>query len=325
MKAVVYTAYGPPEVLRLQEVAKPTPKEGEVLIKVHAVALNAADWHLLRGDPFIARLEFGLRSPKYKILGADVAGQVEAVGANVTQFQPGDAVFGDLAGCGWGGLAEHVCVRADMLAPKPTNLTFEEAAAVSMAAVTALQGLRDKGRLQPGQKVLINGASGGVGTFAVQIARALGAEVTAVCSTRNVEMVAALGATHVIDYTREDFTRNGRKYDLVLAANGNRSLAEYRRARAPNGVYVMTGGAMAQMMQALLQGPLYSLGRGQTFGNLLARPNQKDLLFVKDLLEAGTIAPVIDRRYPLDEVVEAFRYLEEGHARGKVVITVVQR
>jgi NADPH:quinone reductase-like Zn-dependent oxidoreductase len=322
VKAIVHTKYGPPDVLQLTEVEKPTPQDDEVLIKVHAAAANAADWHLLRGDPFIVRLMLGLLKPKNEILGADVAGRVEAVGRNVKQFQPGDEVFGDLSGCGWGGFAEYVCASENALALKPANITFEEAAAVPMAAVTALQGLRDKGQIQSRQKVLINGASGGVGTFAVQIAKAFGAEVTAVCSTRNLDMARSVGADHVIDYTQEDFAQNGQCYDLILAANGHRSILAYKRALCPTGIYVMTGGSGAQMFQAMLLGPVISMVGSKKMGNLLMKPNRKDLVFMKELLEAGKVAPVIDRCYPLSEVPEAIRYLEAGHARGKVVIDI---
>jgi NADPH:quinone reductase-like Zn-dependent oxidoreductase len=325
MKAIVYHTYGSPNVLKLEEVEKPTPKDDEVLIKVHAASVNAADWHLLTADIFLVRLMGeGLLKPKHTILGAAVAGRVEAVGRNVKQFQPDDEVFGDLSACGWGGFAEYVCARENALAVKPTRLSFEEAAAAPVAAVTALQGLRDKGQIQPGQKVLINGASGGVGTFAVQIAKAFGAEVTALCSTRNVDLVRSLGADQVIDYTQEDFTRNGQQYDLILAVNGYHPIWAYKRALSPKGRYVMTGGSMAQLFQAMLLGPWISMTGRKKMGNLLAKPNQKDLVFVKELLEAGKVVPVIERRYPLREGAEAFRYLGEGHARGKVVITVDQ-
>lgn len=322
MKAMLYTEYGLPDVLRLAEIEKPTPQDNEVLIKVQAAAVNAADWHLLRGVPFMLRLQFGLLKPKNQILGADVAGWVEAVGRNVKQFQPGDAVFGDSSGCGFGGFAEYVCVRENVLALKPDPMTFAEAAAVPMAAVTALQGLRDKGWIQPGQKVLINGASGGVGSFAVQIAKSFGTEVTAVCSARNVEMARSLGADHVIDYRQEDFTRNGQGYDLILAANGHRSLSDYKRALNPKGICVVSGGSMGQIFQSLLLGPLMSMTGDKKIGNVMATPNQKDLAFIKELLAAGKVIPVIDRRYPLSETAEALRYLGEGHARGKVIITV---
>jgi len=323
MKAIVYERYGSPDVLELKEVEKPTPKDNEVLVKVHAASANAADWHIMRGEPFLVRLMVGgLLKPKIKILGADIAGRVEAVGRNVKQFQPGDEVFGDISDCGWGGFAEYVCVSEDALVLKPASTTFEEAAAVPLAAVTALQGLRDKGQIQPGQKVLINGASGGVGTFAVQIAKSFGAEVTGVCSTRKLDMVRSIGADQVIDYTQEDFTKSGQRYDLILAANGYHPILDYKRALSPEGIYVCTGGSMAQIFQSMLLGPWMSMIGSKKMGNLAAKSNKKDLAFMKELLEAGKVVPVIDRRYPLSEVAEALRYLEEGHAQGKVVITV---
>jgi NADPH:quinone reductase-like Zn-dependent oxidoreductase len=294
------------------------------LIKVYAAAANAADWHLLRGDPFLLRLNLGLLKPKHQILGADVAGRVEAVGRNVTQFQPGDEVFGDLSRSGWGGFAEYVCARETAWVLKPASMTFEEVAAVPTAGVTALQGLGDKGQIKPGQKVLIHGASGGVGTFAVQIAKAFGAEVTGVCSTRNVDLVRSIGADQVIDYTQADFTTKGQRYDLILAANGYHPIWAYKRALRPKGMYVMTGGSMAQFLQAFLLGPLISMTGRNKMGNLLARPNQKDLVCMKELLEGGKVVPIMDRRYPLRETASAIRYLEEGHARGKVVIMVEQ-
>jgi NADPH:quinone reductase-like Zn-dependent oxidoreductase len=322
MKAIVYTKYGSPDVLEFKEVAKPTPKDDEVLIKVVAVSVNAADLHLLRADPFMIRLSSGLLNPKNEILGSDIAGRVEAVGRNVQQYKPGDEVFGDISGCGWGGFAEYACARADALVLKPANISFEEAAAVPMAAVTALQGLRDKGKIRSGQKVLINGASGGVGTFAVQIAKSYGADVTAVCSTQNLDRMRSIGADQVIDYTQEDFTQNGQGYDLILAANGDRSISDYQRALNPLGTYVMSGGSMSQMTQAMLQGPLISMRGTKKMGNFLAKPNHADLTYIKELVEAGKVKPVIDRCYPLSETADAIRYLEQGHARGKVVITV---
>ena len=319
-KAIVYERYGSPDVLELQEVKKPTPKENEVLVKVHAASLNAYDWHLLRADPFLVRIMgFGFLKPKHTIPGADMAGRVEAVGSNVKQFQPGDEVFGCI---GWGGFAEYACSRENLLALKPAGMTFEQAAATPMAALTALQGLRNEGKIQSGQKVVINGAGGGVGTFAVQIAKSFGAHVTAVCSTRNVDMVRSIGADQVIDYTQEDFTRNGQRYDLILAANGYHSIFDYRRSLSPKGMYVMTGGSYAQMFQVSLLGPLISITGARKMGGVTARLNQKDLVFIKELWEAGKVKPVIDRRYPLSEVADAIRYLEEGHARGKVVITM---
>jgi NADPH:quinone reductase-like Zn-dependent oxidoreductase len=322
MKAIVYTHYGSPDALQFKDVANPSPKEDEVLIKIQAVSVNAADLHLLRADPFLVRLSAGLVNPKNQILGSDIAGKVEAVGGNVKQFKPGDQVFGDISARGWGGFAEYVCATADALVLKPANISFAQAAAVPMAAVTALQGLRTKGQIQPGQNVLINGASGGVGTFAVQIAKALGAQVTAVCSTSKLDLVRSLGADHVIDYTQEDFSKNGQRYDLILAANGNRSITDYRRLLTPKGTYVMTGGAIKQLTQAMFQGSWISMTGSQKMGNLLAHPNNHDLAFVKELVEVGKVVPVIDRTYPLDEVPQAMRYLEEGHARGKVVIMI---
>ncbi len=324
MQAIVCHTYGSPDVLRLEEVAKPIPQADEILVKVMAASAAAGDWHLLRADPFIIRFIYGLRKPKFSILGSDVAGRVEAVGPNVTQFQPGDEVFGDLSSYGFGAFAEYVAAPEKAFAHKPANLSFEQAATVPVSAITALQGLRDHGHIQAGQKVLINGASGGVGTFAVQIAKAFGAEVTAVCSTSKMELVRSLGADHVIDYTQEDFTQNGQQYDLILAANGYQPLSAYQRALTPTGTYVMSGGATSQMFQAMLLGPLRSKKGGQKLGNYLAKPNQQDLRFLADWLETGKITPVIDRRFPLRDVAGAIRYLEEGHAKGKVVITVAQ-
>jgi NADPH:quinone reductase-like Zn-dependent oxidoreductase len=323
MKAIVCPKYGPPDVLQLQEVEKPTPKEDEVLVKVHAASVNAYDWHLLTADMFLVRLMGGgLLRPKKAIPGVDIAGRIEAAGSNVKQFRPGDEVFGDISACGNGGFAEYVSVPENALALKPATLSFEEAAAVPMAAVTALQGLRDEGRIQAGQKVLINGASGGVGTFAVQIAKAFGAEVTAVCSTRNFDMARTLGADRVIDYTKEDFTRNGQTYDLILAANGYHPLSAYKRALTPQGIYVMAGGKPGQIFQAMLLGSSMSENGGKKLGGFTAKANQKDLVMLKELVEAGKVVPVIDKRYPLSEAAEALRYLGAGHARGKVVITV---
>jgi len=318
MKAIVCPSYGPADVLKLTEIEKPTPKDDEVLVEVHAASVNAADWHIMRGKPSMMRLMgVGLLKPKNKILGSDIAGQVEAVGRNVKRFQPGDEVFGNTPG----GFAEYVCAREDALVLKPANISFEEAAAVPLAAVTALQGLR-KGEVGPGQKVLINGASGGVGTFAVQIAKSFGAEVTAVCSTRNLDQARSIGADHVVDYTQEDFTKDGQHYDLILAASGYHWISAYKRALSPKGIYVMTGGSMAQLFQAMLLGPWMSMTGSKQMSNIMARTNQKDLAFLKELLEAGKIVPVIERRYPLSRVAEAIRYLEEGHAQGKLVVTL---
>ncbi len=323
MKAIVCEKYGSPDVLTFTDVDKPVPGDGDVLIKIQAASLNAFDWRMLRPDPFMVRfMGGGLLKPKNRIPGTDMAGRVEAVGEKVTQFKPGDEVYGDLGRWGCGACAEYGCVPEAALAPKPGGVTFEQAAAVPMAALTALQGLRDKGHIRSGQRVLINGASGGVGTFAVQLARYFGAEVTAVCSTGNMDLARTLGADHVIDYSKEDFTKNGRQYDLILAANGYQRLADYKRALAPGGSYVMTGGTMKQIFQAMLLGPWYSLTGNKKMGGITAQANQKDLVFIKELMEAGKVVPVIDRVYPLSAVPEALRYLLAGHARGKVVITM---
>ncbi|MFJ5761005.1 NAD(P)-dependent alcohol dehydrogenase [Neobacillus sp. NPDC093182] len=322
MKAVVYKKYGPPDVLEVTEVEKPIPKDNQVLVKVHASSVNFGNLVLLKGEPFLARFAFGLFKPRYSIPGGDIAGTVEAVGKDVTQFQPGDEVFGDLSGCGWGGFAEYAVVPEKALALKPANLSFEEAAAVPMAGVTALQSLRNKGKIQPGQKVLINGASGGVGTFAVQIAKSFGAEVTGVCSTRNVDILQTLGADHVIDYSKEKFTENNQRYDLILGVNGHQPLSDYKRALKPNGIFIHVGGSEAQMFQAMTLGAWISKTSNKKVSTFLQRANQKDLVFLKELLETGKIKPVIDRQYKLSDVREAFRYFEQGHAQGKVVITI---
>ena len=316
MKAIVYTKFGSPDVLQLKEVEKPTPKDNEILIKVHAASVNAYDRRHLRADPFLIRLMgAGFLKPKHKIIGADIAGQVEAAGSNVKQFQIGDEVFGEGS---YGGFAEYVCVDENRFVLKPANLTFEEAAAVPMAAITALHGLRDKGQIQRGQKVLINGASGGVGTFAVQIAKSFEAEVTGVCSAAKMDFVRSIGADQVIDYTQEDVTKNGQQYDLIFDIAAYRSILEYKHILSSSGIYVLAGGSMARIFQLMfismtgvknmrLQGP-----------NI----NQKDLLFIIELLKVGKVKSIIDKRYPLNETAEALRYLEEGHARGKVVISV---
>ncbi len=322
MKAIVYAQYGSPDVLRLQEVEKPAPKDDEVLVKVQAASVNALDWHLLTADIFLVRLMGkGLFKPKNPILGADIAGQVEAVGKNVQQFRPGDQVFGDI---GHGGFAEYVTAPERVLALKPTKLSFEAAAAVPVAALTALQGLRDSGKILAGQKVLINGAAGGVGTFALQIAKAFDAEVTAVCSTRNMEQARNLGADHVIDYTKENFIQSGQRYDLIFAANGYHPLAAYKQALTPKGNYVMAGGKTRQIFEAMLLGSWMSEKDGRTMGNVSAHISQEDMQTITELLESGKVVPVIDKRYPLTEVAEALRYLGSGHARGKLVIKVVQ-
>jgi NADPH:quinone reductase-like Zn-dependent oxidoreductase len=324
MKAIVYTKYGSPDVLQLKEVEKPSPKEDELLIRIHAAAITAGDVIVLKGEPFVTRFVTGLQKPKNTIPGKEMAGRVEAVGGNVTQFQPGDEVYGDLSVAGWGAFAEYVAVPENAVTLKPSNLTFEQSATVPESAVVALQALRDKGKIQPGNKVLINGASGGVGTYAVQIAKSFGAEVTAVCSTRNVDMVRSLGADYVIDYTAEDFTQNGQQYDLILAANGYHPISDYRRALSPEGIYVATGGSMTQSLQANMMGPFISKTGSKTMGGMMVKPNQDDLVFMKELLEAGKVVPVIDRCYPLSEIAEAYHYIGGGHAKGKVVIIVEQ-
>ena len=320
MKALVRHVYGSPDVLHVEEVPMPTVGDGDMLVKVHAASANAGDWHLLRGTPLPFRLVEGVRTPRHRIIGTDIAGRVEAVGKAVTEFRPGDDVFGELSRCGFGAYAAFVAAPEKAFALKPTNLSFEESAALPTAGYTALQGLR-KGHIQRGQRVLIHGASGGVGTFAVQIAKSFGAAVTGVCSTRNLEMIRSIGADCPLDYTRQDFTLSGHRYDLIIAANGDRSIWDYRRALAPHGHYVMTGGSNRQLTDALLFGPWLSLG-GQKMGNLLVKPTQADLLLLKELCETGQVKPVIDRRYSLDDVPEAIRYIETGHASGKVVVTI---
>lgn len=315
MKAMIHTKYGKPEMLQIAEVDVPMPKADEVLVKIMATAVNQADNHVLSG---MLRYSTGLFKPKYPILGSDIAGLVEAVGENVTQFQLGDEVYGDLSGHGRGGFAEYVAAPESTLALKPAKLSFAEAAAVPMTAVTALQGLRDRGQLQPGQQVLINGASGGVGTFAVQIAKALGGEITAVVSTRKMEMVRALGADHIIDYTQEDFSQNGQQYDLIFDTVGNRSVTEYKQALKLKGHFVTT----AFLPALLFQGPWLSLTQEKKMQNMMAKSNQKDLNTLNGLLNTGKVVPVIDRCYPLSQVPEALQYLEEGHAKGKVIITM---
>jgi NADPH:quinone reductase-like Zn-dependent oxidoreductase len=326
MRAIVYTRYGPPDVLHLEEVTKPALDEEKVLVRVYAASIHAADWHMLTGNPIIMRMMgVGLFKPKNTILGADMAGCVEAVGRNIKQFRPGDAVFGDVFGLGSGSLAEYVSVPESALALKPSNVSYGEAAAVPAAALTALQGLRNQGHIQPGQKVLINGASGGVGMFAVQIAKAFGVEVTAVCSPRNLEMARSIGADRVIDYTKEDFTQNRQQYDLILAANGYHPLSAYKHALTPKGIYVFSGGSPAQTFQSLFLGPLMSQSHGRKMTSVMKRASHEDLLLLRDLLEDGKIRPVIDACYPLSRTAEAFRYFGKGHTRGKVVITITEK
>jgi NADPH:quinone reductase-like Zn-dependent oxidoreductase len=324
MYAMRYTSYGSPDVLTLDRVDRPSLDAADVLIEVHAAAANAGDWHLLRGDPFMVRLSSGLRRPKRQVLGSDVAGRIVAVGAGVTAFRPGDEVFGDLSTSGFGAFAEYVLAPAHALALKPAGLSFTQAAAVPSAAITALQGLRDEARLQQGQHVLINGASGGVGTFAVQIAKALGATATAVCSTRNLELVRTLGADHVIDYTAEDYTRHGRRYDVIFDLAAFRPLADNQRALAPGGVYLLGDGSGGMFLSVMVTGPWRSWRSGQRLGTFVKQPTPERLQDVLALLEAGAVVPVIDRCYPLGELPEALHYLEAGHARGKVVITMEQ-
>lgn len=321
MKAVVLEEYGSPDFLELKEIKKPVPKDNEVLIKVHAAAINDWDWGILRGAPFINRLSCGLLKPKkVTILGSEVAGQVEAVGKNVTRFQPGDKVFGDLSARGWGGFAEYDCAPENRLTLKPVSMSFEQAAAIPQGAVIALQGLR-KGNIRPGQKVLINGAGGGAGSFAIQIAKAFGAEVTAVDSTTKLGMMSSIGADHVIDYKQEDFTKTGLRYDLILDLMGYHSLFDYRRALSPTGMYVMVGGSMWLVNSILFLGSLLSLFGNKKMGLMILKQN-KDMSDLIRLFETGKFEPVIDKCYPLSETAEAFRYFGEGHQKGKVVITV---
>ena len=321
MQAIVQYSYGSADKLHLEEIPVPETGDNDVLVKIHAASLNAGDWRLMRATPFPMRFISGLLRPKYR-LGADIAGRVEAVGKNVKQFKPGDEVYGDISRHGFGAFAEYASIPETALALKPTTLSFDEAAAMPAAATVALQGLRDKGRIQSGQSVLVNGASGGVGTFAVQIAKAYGAEVTAVCRTRNAEMVRSIGADHVIDYTVENFTKNGQRYDLILGANGYHSIFAYKRSLKPNGTFVMSGGSSAQLAQVMSLGPAISMTGSRRMGNMLVKPNQEDLNVLRELAEARKIKPVIDRRYRLSEVPDGIRYLEQGHARGKIVITM---
>lgn len=320
MKAISFTRYGSPDVLQFTETEQPAPKEYQVLVKVHAASANPLDWHSMRGAPVLVRLSGGLRKPKDQRLGVDFAGRVEAVGSAVTQFQPGDDVFGR----GVGTFAEYAVARATACVRKPANISFEAAAAVPVAALTALLGLRDKGAIQPGQQVLVNGASGGVGSFAVQIAKSYGAEVTGVCSTANLDLVRSIGADHVIDYTREDFSKKKQRYDLIYDAVGNRRIAAYGRALKPHGICVMAGfGSMSLLLGHMINGPLSTRFGNKTFITLMVEnPPQEDLAFIGDLLESGKVVPVIDRHYPLSETAEAIRYLEGMHARGKVIITM---
>ncbi len=320
MKAIVFYNYGSPDVLKLKEVNKPIPADDEVLIKIHAVSVNRSDWEVLTGKPLYARMG-GLLKPHHPILGSDIAGRVEMVGKTNTQFQLGDEVFGEMSGyCG--GFAEYACATGKLLALKPAKMTFEEASAIPQAAVIALQGIRTKGQVQPGQKVLINGAGGGAGMFAVQLAKLYGAEVTGVDNTGKLDFMRSLGADHVIDYTREDFTKNGKQYDLILDVIAHRSVFAYQRALKPNGSYFAVGGSVATLFQIMLLGPWIRRTTGKNIRVLAVQRNRKDLVSITELCEAGKVVPVIDRQYPLSEVPEALRYLGEGRAKGKVVITV---
>jgi NADPH:quinone reductase-like Zn-dependent oxidoreductase len=316
MKAFLWERYGPPDTLRMAEVDRPTPGADEALVRVLGVSVNPADWHSLRGKPVFSRLTLGMMRPKHKILGVDVAGQVEAVGNGVTRFQPGDEVYANLLDHGYGGFAEFVSVPVDGMSLKPANLSFEEAAAVPMAAVTALQGLRHHGEIRPGQKILVNGASGGVGSFAVQIAKSYGPEVTAVTSTRNIDLVRSLGADHVVDYTTTDFTRSGERYDLIFDTIGNRSVSDLRRALAVDGKAAVTGfTSMGKLLGVSLRG-------GKDIAQVQAKVTAEDLKLLSELIEAGKVRPQIDRRYPFAEIPAAIAYLEQGRARGKVVVSV---
>ncbi|MGM7682613.1 NAD(P)-dependent alcohol dehydrogenase [Cytobacillus sp. Hm23] len=324
MKAIVFTKYGSPDVLQYKEVAKPIPKEGEVLVKVNAAAANPLDWRFMRAKPFLARIENGLFKPKNMQLGADIAGKIVEVGSNVTHFKIGDEVFGEKFETGLGGFAEYVSIPEGALVMKPANISFEEAAAVPIAALTALQGLRNEGKIQPGQKVLINGASGGLGTFAVQISKAIGAEVTGVCSTKNVELVRSIGADNVIDYTKDDFTNNGIEYDLIFDAVGNRSVSDLERALRTNGTCAIAGFTnMVRLIEINVKGRRVSRTGRKTIGMMrTVHTNKEDLLYLKELLESKKVVPVIDKCFPLNEAAEALKYLETGRARGKVIITV---
>ena len=325
MKAMLRDTYGSPDVLRVAEIEVPTPRADEVLVRVEATSINAADWRMLRADPFLARLDSGLITPRNKILGSDVAGQVEGVGKDVSRFRVGDAVFGNLFELRGGAFAEYVAVPERLLLPKPVNLSFEQAAAVPMAAVTALWGLQSRGPMGPGKQVLIYGASGGVGTFAVQVAAALGADVTAVVSARNLELARALGADQVYDYASVDVAKIGTRYDLILAVNGYQSIWTYKQALCPDGHYVMAGGSAAQMFQAMVLGPLLSRKGGSQLGILSTRLSLQDLEIVRRLIEAGRVRPIIDRTYSFEQIPDAIRYMETGHARAKVVVSVGKR
>jgi NADPH:quinone reductase-like Zn-dependent oxidoreductase len=323
MKAIIYTEYGSPDVLQLKEVEKPVPKDNEVLVKVCAVSINDWDYQLLLGTPFVNRMINGLFKPKQQILGSDIAGKIEAIGQNVKLFNPGDEVYGDLSGCGWGGFAEYVCAPEKALALKPAGMSFEEAASIPQAAMLAVQGLIDSGNIQPGQKILINGAGGGVGTFGVQIAKLYGVETTGVDSAEKLDMMRSIGFDHVIDYKKEDFTKNGQNYDLILDTKTNRSMFDYVRVLSPNGIYATVGGDMGRLFQALIMGPMISLVYKKHIRIVALKPN-KDLEYMNGLFKAGKVKPVIDGHYKIDEVPKALKYIGAGSHKGKLVITIAQ-
>ena len=321
MKAIVYTKYGSPDVLELKEIEKPVPGDNEVLIKVHAASVNNWDWDLVRGKPFLFRLISGIQKPKFPIIGSDIAGSIEAVGKNVVKYKPGDEVFGDMCENGFGAFAEYTCTKENALARKPASMTFKEAAAIPQAGEMALQGIRDYGQVQPGQKVLINGAGGATGTFAIQLAKQYGAEVTGVDHTTKLDFMHSIGADHVIDYTQEDFTRNGIQYDVVFDVIANRSIFDYKRSLGPKGKFRMIGGKIGSIFQALLLGPILSSKKGKQLGIIGIQPN-KDLPYLVELFEAGKVKPIIDKAYPLSEVPEAIRRLGKGRSMGKIIITI---
>ena len=319
MKAILYKKYGPPDVIQIADIEKPIPNDNEVLIKIHAASLNAYDWHFLTADIFLIRfMGGGLFKPKDHRLGSDIAGRVEAVGKNIKQFKLGDEVIGMVKG----GLAEYATAPESSLWFKPSNISFIEAAAIPMAGISALQGLRNEGNIQKGQKVLIHGASGGVGTFAVQIAKSFDTHVTAVCSKRNIEQSKAIGADHVIDYTKDDFTQQSQQYDLIIAVNGYHTLADYKKALTPKGIFVMIGGTKAQILQSMFLSSFFSEKNGRQMRGLNAQRSQKDLMYLKDIFEAGKIKSVIEKTYPFNETPDAFRYFGEGHSKGKIIITL---
>ncbi len=322
MRAITFYTYGPPSVLKVETLPEPVPRAGQVRVRVKACAMNAADWHILRAQPFPARLAVGLFKPKHNVLGCDLAGVIEAVGEGVTRFVPGDEVMGELGSSGWGAFAEQVCAPENVLTKKPSNISFEEAAAAPLAGVTALQALRTMARVQKGERVAVNGSSGGVGTFVVQIARAMGAKVTAICSAGGADLARSLGAETVVDYATTDFTAGGAQYDVIIAANGYQPIGNYKRALAAGGRMVMTGGAGKQMAEAMFLGPITSIGSGKRLGFLSMKSNLDDLEFLRDRLADGSVKSAIDRTYPFEKTAEALAYLEEGHARGKVSIQI---